>query len=63
MFLKTVWLVTRKDMLVELRSREMANAIRSVISRGEPATPPVSLDGVRNALDVFDTALAHARAA
>jgi len=47
----------------ELSSRTMANAIRSVISRGEPATPPVSLDGLQNALDVFDTALAQARAA
>lgn len=47
----------------ELSSREMANAIRSVLSRGEPAAPPVSLDGVRNTLDVLDTALEQARAA
>jgi predicted glycosyltransferase len=47
----------------ELSSRELAKAIRSVISGGEPPAPPVSLDGVRNALDVFDTALAQARAA
>ncbi|MDX6479911.1 MAG: ATP-binding cassette, subfamily bacterial [Gaiellaceae bacterium] len=47
----------------ELSSREMARAIRSVIDRGEPELPPISLDGVQNALDVLDTALAHARAA
>ena len=47
----------------ELSSREMADAIRSVLSRGEPPTPPVSLDGVRNTLDVLDTALEQARAA
>ena len=47
----------------ELSSREMARAIRSVISRGEPATPPFSLDGIQNTLDVLDTALAQARAA
>jgi ATP-binding cassette subfamily B protein len=47
----------------ELSSREMANAIRTVLARGEPPTPPVSLDGVRNSLDVLDTALKQARAA
>jgi predicted glycosyltransferase len=47
----------------ELSSREMANSIRSVISRGEPPLPPVSLDGFENALNVFDTTLAQARAA
>jgi predicted glycosyltransferase len=47
----------------ELSSREMASAIRSAISRGEPSTAPVSLDGVRNTLDVLDTALEQARAA
>jgi ATP-binding cassette subfamily B protein len=47
----------------ELSSRKMANAIRGVLTRGEPPTPPVSLDGVRNALDVLDTALEQARAA
>jgi hypothetical protein len=41
----------------------MANAIRTVLARGEPPTPPVSLDGVRNSLDVLDTALKQARAA
>jgi hypothetical protein len=41
----------------------MADAIRTVLSRGEPPAPPVSLDGVRNALDVLDTALEQARAA
>jgi predicted glycosyltransferase len=46
-----------------LSSREMARAIRTVLSRGEPATPPVSLDGVQNTLDVFDATLAQARAA
>jgi ATP-binding cassette subfamily B protein len=47
----------------ELSSREIANAIRSAISRGEPPVSPVSLDGIRNTLDVLDTALAQARAA
>jgi predicted glycosyltransferase len=47
----------------ELSSRAMASAIRSVISRGELAVPPVSLDGIRNTLDILDTALAQARAA
>jgi ATP-binding cassette subfamily B protein len=47
----------------ELSSREMANSIRTVLSRGEPPTPPVSLDGVRNTLDILDTALEQARAA
>jgi predicted glycosyltransferase/ABC-type transport system involved in Fe-S cluster assembly fused permease/ATPase subunit len=47
----------------ELSSRVMASAIQSVISRGEPPAPPVSLDGIQNALDVLDTALAQARAA
>jgi ATP-binding cassette subfamily B protein len=47
----------------ELSSREMASAIHSVLARGEPAAPPVSLDGVQNTLDIFDTALAQARAA
>jgi predicted glycosyltransferase len=47
----------------ELSSREMADAIQAVLSRGEPPTPPISLDGVPNTLDVLDTALAQARAA
>jgi predicted glycosyltransferase len=47
----------------ELSSREMARAIRAVISRDAPPAPPVSLDGVQNTLDVLDTALAQARAA
>ena len=47
----------------ELSSREMANAIRSVLSRGEPPAPPVSLEGVRNTLDALDTVLEQARAA
>jgi len=47
----------------ELSSHALADAIRSVISRREPPTPPVSLDGVRKTLDVLDTALAQARAA
>jgi ATP-binding cassette, subfamily B, bacterial len=47
----------------QLSSLQMANAIRSVLSCGEPPTPPVSLDGVRNTLDVLDTALEQARAA
>jgi predicted glycosyltransferase len=47
----------------DLSSRTLANAIRSVIERGEPATPPVSLAGVQTTLDVLDKALAQARAA
>jgi ATP-binding cassette subfamily B protein len=47
----------------ELSSPEIADAIRAVISRSEPPIPPVSLDGIQNALDVLDTALAQARAA
>jgi ATP-binding cassette, subfamily B, bacterial len=47
----------------ELSSREMTNAIRAVLSRGRPAIPPVSLNGVRNTLDVLDAALEQARAA
>ena len=47
----------------ELSSREIADAIRTVISRGEPPATPIPLDGVRNTLDVLDTALEQARAA
>jgi ATP-binding cassette subfamily B protein len=47
----------------ELSSRQLASAIRSAISGGEPPAPPVSLDGIKNTLDVLDTALAQARAA
>jgi ATP-binding cassette subfamily B protein len=47
----------------ELTSREVANAIRAVLSRSEPPAPPVSLDGVRSALNVLDAALEQARAA
>jgi predicted glycosyltransferase len=47
----------------ELSSREMANAIRTVLSHAKPATPPVSLNGVPNTLAILDTALEKARAA
>src|SRR5262249_52495438 len=47
----------------ELSSREIANAIRTVFSRGEPPATPIPLDGIRNTLDVLDTALEQARAA
>lgn len=47
----------------ELSSREMASAIGSVLSCGEPPAPPVSLTGVPNTLDILDTALEKARAA
>jgi predicted glycosyltransferase len=47
----------------ELSSREMANAIRTALSHGEPPAAPISLDGVRNTLEVLDSALEKARAA
>ena len=47
----------------ELSSREMANAIRTVLANGEPAPPPISLNGVPNTLAVLDAALEKARAA
>lgn len=47
----------------ELSSRKMADAIRTVLARGKPSTPPIPLDGVRNTLEVLDTALEQARAA
>jgi predicted glycosyltransferase/ABC-type cobalamin/Fe3+-siderophores transport system ATPase subunit len=47
----------------ELSSREMANAIRTVLSHSEPPAPPVSLNGIPNTLAVLDTALEKARAA
>ena len=40
-----------------------ANAIQTVLSRGEPPAPPVSLDGVPNTLAVLDSALEKVRAA
>jgi ATP-binding cassette subfamily B protein len=47
----------------ELSGPAIARAIESALSRGDPGTPPVSLDGLTRALDVLDTALAQSRAA
>ena len=47
----------------ELNSWEMASAIQAVLARGEPTTPPISLNGVSNTLAVFDTALKKSKAA
>jgi ATP-binding cassette subfamily B protein len=47
----------------ELSGPAIATAIQTALSRGEPTTPPVSLEGLSHALDVLDTALEQARAA
>jgi ATP-binding cassette, subfamily B, bacterial len=47
----------------ELSGPAIAAAIQRALSRGEPPTPPVPLDGVGNTLDVLDVALEQARAA
>lgn len=46
-----------------LNSRAMAHAIQTVLTHGEPAAPPVSLNGIPNTLAILDTALKKARAA
>jgi ATP-binding cassette subfamily B protein len=47
----------------ELSGRALAGAIEKALSRGRPPLPPVSLDGLRQALDVLDATLEQARAA
>lgn len=47
----------------ELSGPAIARAIQTALSRGEPPTPPVSLDGLGHALDVLDAALEQSRAA
>jgi predicted glycosyltransferase len=47
----------------ELSGDSIAAAIRRALSRPELPPPPVSLDGLRRALDVFDTTLEQAEAA
>jgi ATP-binding cassette subfamily B protein len=47
----------------ELSGESVAAAIRRALSRDELPPPPVSLDGLRRALDVFDTTLEQAEAA
>jgi ABC-type multidrug transport system fused ATPase/permease subunit/predicted glycosyltransferase len=57
------WNATEVVRPSDLSSRQIANAIRTVLSRGEPPATPIPLDGVRATLDVLDTALEQARAA
>ena len=47
----------------ELSGPALAAAIQTALSRDEPRTAPVSLDGLSRSLDVLDTALAQSRAA
>ena len=47
----------------DLSGPALARAIQTALSRGEPSTPPVSLDGLDHALDVLDVALEQSRAA
>ena len=47
----------------ELSGEKISGAIQRALSRGEVPPPPVSLDGLRRALDVLDVALAQAKAA
>jgi predicted glycosyltransferase len=47
----------------ELSAERISGAIQRALSRTEPPSPPVSLDGLRRALDVFDATLEEARAA
>jgi len=47
----------------ELSGEKIAGAIQRALSRDEVPQPPVSLDGLRRALDVLDATLAQARAA
>ena len=47
----------------ELTGPALAAAIQTALSGGDPPSPPVSLDGLSHALDVFDSALEQSRAA
>jgi ATP-binding cassette, subfamily B, bacterial len=47
----------------ELSGPAIAAAIQRSLSRGEPRTAPVPLDGLGRALEIFDTALEQSRAA
>jgi ATP-binding cassette subfamily B protein len=47
----------------ELSGPAIAGAIQTALLRGEPPTPPVSLNGLDHALDVLDAALEQSRAA
>ncbi len=47
----------------ELSGEKITGAIQRALSRGEVPQPPVSLDGLRRALDVLDVTLAQASAA
>ena len=47
----------------ELSGPAIASAVKRALSQGEPAAPPVPLEGLRRALEVLDTAFEQSRAA